>query len=168
MTIYNDLFTWFIELINILNSHYIQTKYSYCTHTVSPWQEAMWFITEGGLPSEFTSHSLYGENFFQITDYSGLWVKHSISLSMFTYRPPLMGVGGLPAEFPNTKLGHSPVCCRGLRVYWVVKNMAIELWLQGRTTNPNESHTTKTRYLVFELSIQGKLHNMFCKKCQII
>mgnify|MGYP001795405549 CR=1 FL=1 len=62
--------------------------------TVSPQREATWLITVGGLSSEFTSRSLCSENIFQMTGESGLWVKHCIHLSMFTYKPQLMREGG--------------------------------------------------------------------------
>ena len=41
--------------------------------------------------SEFTSHGLYCENVLKMTGERGLSVKHSISLSMFTYNPCEVG-----------------------------------------------------------------------------
>ena len=63
--------------------------------TVSPWQEAMGLITEGGLSGEFISNAFYGENnVCKITGQGGVKVKHSIALTMFTYNSRLIGEGG--------------------------------------------------------------------------
>ena len=53
-------------MINISDMYFKETKdkilmdISACT--VSPWQEAMGLITEGGLSGEFISNAFYGEN----------------------------------------------------------------------------------------------------------
>ena len=50
-----------------LNQLISNETFLFVCHTVSPWREATWLITEGGLSSEFTSRGLYVENVFQMT-----------------------------------------------------------------------------------------------------
>ena len=78
------------------------------TITASPRQEAARLLFERDLYNGFTSHGFYSEYVFQVKRLGGLCMKYSIPLSIFIYKPWLVGEGGLntgvayPVDFfPN-------------------------------------------------------------------